>query len=219
MASRCFVIWGAAGHALVLNDLISQNGDKLIAFFDNNKEIKTPIEDVPLLGDFHDFKNWIERERNISNIEFLVAIGGARGKDRYDIQNDLLKYGLASTILIHPKAYIANNVELGDGTQVLAQACVAPSVTVGKACIINHRASIDHECVLFNGVHIAPGATLCGCVEIGEFSFIGAGAVILPRVKIGKNSIIGAGSVVIKDVPDFCTVVGNPARIIKRRSL
>ena len=88
MASRRFVIWGAAGHALVLNDLISQNGDKLIAFFDNNKEVKTPIEDVPLLGDFHDLKNWIDRERNISNVEFLVAIGGTRGKDRYDIHND-----------------------------------------------------------------------------------------------------------------------------------
>lgn len=216
MANRLFVIWGAAGHALVLNDLINLNGDKLVALFDNNKEIKTPIENVPLLGDFHDFKNWAAKEENISNFEFLVAIGGARGKDRYDIQNYLLKYKLNSTILIHPKAYVANNVEFGDGTQVLAQACIAPNVRLGKACIVNHGASVDHECVLFDGVHIAPGATLCGCVEVGKFSFVGAGAVILPRVKIGSNSIIGAGAVVTKNVPDFCTAVGNPARIIKR---
>ena len=35
-------------------------------------------------------------------------------------------------------------------------------------------------------------------------------------IKIGNNVVIGAGSVVTKSVPDNCTVVGNPARIIRR---
>lgn len=215
MAKRWFVVWGAAGHALVLNDLINQNGDEILAFFDNNKKIESPIENIPLLGDFDDFKNWAEMMKNISKIHLLVAIGGSKGKDRFEIQNSLLNYGLAPIIAIHPKSYVANNVEIGEGTQILALTCIAPGVRIGKACIINHKASIDHESILFDGVHVAPNATLCGCVEVGEFSFIGAGAVILPRIKIGKNSIIGAGAVVTKNVPDFCTVVGNPARIIK----
>lgn len=49
---------------------------------------------------------------------------------------------------------------------------------------------------------------------IEQGAFIGAKAMILGPVVVGKNSKIGAGSVVLRDVPDGCTAVGNPARII-----
>mgnify|MGYP003438996805 CR=1 FL=1 len=88
----------------------------------------------------------------------------------------------------------------------------AADARVGQACIVNHRASIDHECIVGDGVHLAPGATLCGCVTLHDNVMIGAGAVILPRLSIGENSIIGAGAVVTRDVPPNVVVVGNPAR-------
>lgn len=43
-----------------------------------------------------------------------------------------------------------------------------------------------------------------------------AGAIVIGKIVIGENSIIGAGAVITKDVPPNCTVVGNPARIIKK---
>ncbi len=86
---------------------------------------------------------------------------------------------------------------------------------IGKHCIINTAASIDHECVLEDFVHISPNATLSGGVYVGEGTHIGSGAVIVPNIKIGKWATIGAGAVIIRDVPDYATVVGNPGRIIK----
>ena len=53
-------------------------------------------------------------------------------------------------------------------------------------------------------------------VTIKEGAIISVGCIIIAGVTIGKNSIVGAGSVVSQDVPDFCVVVGNPARIIKK---
>jgi acetyltransferase-like isoleucine patch superfamily enzyme len=53
-------------------------------------------------------------------------------------------------------------------------------------------------------------------VVIGQGAFIGFGAIILPNVTIGRNAVVGAGSVVTRDVPDYCVVAGNPARIVKR---
>ena len=53
-------------------------------------------------------------------------------------------------------------------------------------------------------------------VTIKEGAIISVGCIIIAGVTIGKNSIIGAGSVVSQDVPDFCVVVGNPARVIKK---
>ena len=82
--------------------------------------------------------------------------------------------------------------------------------------LVNHGAVVDHECVIGDGVHIAPGATLCGCITVERNVMIGAGSVVLPRVVIGASSVIGAGAVVTKDVPAGTTVVGNPARIIRQ---
>jgi serine acetyltransferase len=89
---------------------------------------------------------------------------------------------------------------------------ICARVTVGRFSIINTGASIDHECVLGKGVHVAPNAVLCGCVEVGDYSFIGANATILPRIKIGANVVIGAGAVVIKDVKNNIVIAGNPGR-------
>ena len=45
---------------------------------------------------------------------------------------------------------------------------------------------------------------------------MGAGAKVLGNIEIGNYSTIGAGSVVIENVPEHCTVVGIPGRIVKQ---
>lgn len=50
---------------------------------------------------------------------------------------------------------------------------------------------------------------------IGNNVSLGANVTIIGGVHIGNNVTIGAGSVVVKDIPDNCVAVGNPARVIK----
>jgi len=52
-------------------------------------------------------------------------------------------------------------------------------------------------------------------ISIGEDCWIGNGALIMAN--IGKQCVVGAGSVVVSDVPDFSIVVGNPAKLVKKR--
>ena len=59
------------------------------------------------------------------------------------------------------------------------------------------------------------GVTDKGSPIIGDNVFVGANSCIIGKIKIGNNVVIGAGSVVVKDVPNNCTVAGNPAKIIK----
>jgi len=69
--------------------------------------------------------------------------------------------------------------------------------------------------VLGNGVHVAPGCTVAGCVTIGDRSMIAAGATVLPYLKIGSDTVIGAGAVVTRDIAAGKVAYGNPAKVIR----
>ena len=210
-----YLLWGSAGHALVLADLLSLKGESVIALFDNNPDASSVIDGVPLYHGAQALKKWVESQDALRGGQAAVAIGGSRGQERQSISDLLRDTGFTLPSLIHPTSYVAPSAQISDGCHLLANSMIGSGVRMMRDCIINSSANIDHECMLSRGVHIAPGATLCGCVSVGENTMIGAGACILPRVRIGAHCIVGAGSVVLKDVPDFSVVAGNPARTIK----
>lgn len=206
-----FVIWGSAGHAKVINELLLDRGASVIALFDNF-DVPPALPQVPLYVGEAAFREWCANQPQLAQLSAVVAIGGGRGVDRVKILSMMEAMGLAIPALIHPRAYVSPSAMLDLGSQVLAGAVVAADARLGRGGIVNHNANVDHECQLGDGVHIAPNATLCGCISVGDFSFIGAGAVVLPRIRIGKGAVVGAGAVVTKDVPDNATVLGCPAR-------
>lgn len=105
-------------------------------------------------------------------------------------------------IEIHPGATIGNRVFIDHGMGV----------------VIGETAEIGDDVTLYHGVTLG-GTSLAKTKRhptIESHVVIGAGANILGPVRIGHHTRIGAGSVVISDVPDHCTVVGIPGRIVHR---
>lgn len=206
------VIWGARGHALVLLDFLTEAGYRVIAFFDNDASAVSPVEGVPIHHGERGFVRWLESSRGSRSAACAVAIGGDQGRARLKIQVTMAKAGLTPATLVHPSAVVAKSVALGAGSQVLAGSVIGPRSRIGVASIVNTAASVDHECTIGDGVHIAPGAVLAGCVRVEARAFVGAGAVVLPRIVIGADAVVGAGAVVTKMVSAGAVVVGNPAR-------
>ena len=207
---RPIVFWGATGQCLVLEELVTCLGYSLVALVDRNPALVSPYPQVPLFADENAFRVW--RDQQSGPLYGLVAVGGTHGGVRLELQARLMELGLEIPVAIHPRAQVSPSAQVGFGGQILAGANVAARARLGRAVIINHLANVDHECELGDGVHLAPGATLCGCVQVEDHAFIGAGAVVLPRRRIGRGAVIGAGAVVTRDVPPGTTVRGNPAR-------
>lgn len=213
---RQAVLWGAAGHAKVLRECLAHAGVRVVALFDNDPAVASPLPGVPVFHGPDGFDTWRKRAGR-GPVGFLVAIGGERGRDRVDLHHWLRAQGLTPLVARHPTAFVAADAVLAPGCQVLAQACVAVEARLGDACIVNTAASVDHECVLEEGVHVAPGARLAGRVWVGPCATIGAGAVVLPRLQVGHGAVVGAGAVVTRDVDPYTVVAGNPARPVGRR--
>ena len=88
---------------------------------------------------------------------------------------------------------------------------IHPDVHIGRGCIINTGASIDHDCNLGNFIHVSVGAHVAGTCSIGNGTWIGAGATISNNINICADCMIGAGAVVIKNIKNIGIYIGVPA--------
>ena len=195
------IIYGASGHGLVVRDILVRNGYTDIQFVDD--------ADKP---------DWSFGEVSKPDaVKWHYQLPCVFGIGNNEIRKKLSAVVNATFVkAIHPASTVSIELnQIGVGSVVMASAVINCGSKVGRHVIINTAASVDHECVIEDFVHISPNATLCGNVSVGEGAHIGAGATIIQGIHIGKWATIGAGAVVIRDVPDFAMVVGNPAKVIR----
>ena len=118
----------------------------------------------------------------------VIAVGDNAIRKRLAEEHEDLQF----IALVHPRAYVAGPNRIGDGTVVMAGAVIQAGAVIGKHCIINTGATVDHDCVIGDYVHIAPGAHLCGHVEVGEGALVGVGVGIAPMCKIPAWTLVKA---------------------------
>ncbi|BAY08401.1 acetyltransferase [Calothrix sp. NIES-2098] len=211
--AKKLLIWGASGHALVVIDIINLLGEyEIVGFLDNvNLERHgTNFCGSLIIGGQEQLDFY--REKGVEHIIF----GFGNCQARLKLSKLVRSKGFSLATAIHPKATLASDVSVAPGTVVAAGAVINSEAKIGENVIINTCASVDHECVLEDGVHICPGVHLGGQVTVGRATWVGIGTTVIDKARIGAGSLIGAGAVVVNDIPDGVVAYGVPAKVIRR---
>ncbi len=89
----------------------------------------------------------------------------------------------------------------------------------GMGVVIGETAEIGDDCTLYHGVTLGGTSWKQGKRHptLGDNVVVGAGAKVLGPIRLGEGCRVGSNAVVVKDVPDFCTVVGIPGKIVNNR--
>jgi sugar O-acyltransferase (sialic acid O-acetyltransferase NeuD family) len=202
------VLIGYSGHAFVAADIFLSRGLSMAGYCDNEEKNYNPFS-LKYIGKDQDTAVL----KLLKEYDYFIAIGDNT------IRRKIFEHLSASLGMpvnaIHTSSVISSSSIIGNGVFIAANSTINPLVKIGNGVICNTSCSIDHECVIENFAHIAPGAVLCGNVRIGEGSFIGANSVIRQGINIGKNVMIGAGAVIVKDVADNSIIIGNPQKNLK----
>lgn len=198
------LIIGASGHGKVCADIaLKMNKWQSVYFLDDDKCIKSSMG-LEVIGTSDDvFKH-------IDEYEIFVGIGNNATRQR--IHEMLETVGASIPVLIHSNAVIGNQVEIGNGTAVMAGVVVNCCTKIGKGCIINTGSTIDHDNCIEDFVHVSPGSHLAGTVKVGTGTWLGIGSVVSNNITITNGCKVGAGSVVVKDIIEPGVYVGTPAK-------
>jgi len=205
--------FGAGGHAKVVIDILrSMQGYQIVGLLEMQEALwRTSVLGVEVLGD--DSLMAELKERGIEQAFIGVGTVGD-AEPRRQLYEKVSGFGFQIVPAVHAAAIISVSAQIGAGPTIMAGAIVNADAVIGDNVIVNTGAIVEHDCVIGDHTHIATGARLAGGVQVGAGSHIGIGAVVRQEIKIGEGAIVGAGAVVVKDVPNFKTVIGVPARIL-----
>ena len=141
---------------------------------------------------------------------FVVALGEPDYKQKY--AEMIAANGGRFVTVVHPTAYIGNNVKLGRGCIICPNSTITNDTVLGDHVIVNVNASINHDNRIGDYSTICPGCHLAGRVQIGRQVFIGIGASLIPDVVLGDGVYVAAGAVVTKSF-ERGRIMGVPAEI------
>ncbi len=160
------LILGAGGYGRTAAETAQELGIfGRIAFLDDNAEEKE------ILGKCASYETYKK--------DFLFAYP-AFGANAVRAQwiKKLRQAGFIVPVLVHPRAYVSPSAKLGCGVVVLAQAAVGTNTVLEPGVIVNLGAIADHDCVLGECVHLAPGAVVKAGNRIPAQQKIESGTVI-----------------------------------------
>lgn len=119
--------------------------------------------------------------------------------------------------VIHPKASVGRDVQIGINCLIMAGVVLTSNAQVKDHVCILPNSVVHHDAVVGDYTLIGSNVVIAGGTTIGKNCYIGSGTNIINGISIGDASLIGLGSNVLNNVKGNAKMVGNPARDLNAR--
>ncbi len=136
----------------------------------------------------------------------------------------VLLYRVSHKLYENKKFFAARLVS--QGARFLTGIEIHPGAKIGRGLFIDHGSGvvigetteIGDNCTLYQGVTLGGTGKHVGKRHptLGNNVMVGSGAKVLGPFRIGDNTKIAANAVVLNEIPDNCTAVGIPARVVRK---
>jgi sugar O-acyltransferase (sialic acid O-acetyltransferase NeuD family) len=216
MSADTLFIFGLGGHAKVIlsEALLSDNYGNIIFISEKN------FTDDHISFDNISYKviNSLDVLKDLYNDSSTGIVGIGEIKTRVKIVREVKRIipSFRWAKIISSNATISNDVEINEGTIVVAGSIINTGTVIGKHSIINTRATIDHDNTIKDFVNISPTVVTGGTVMINDECDIGIGTIIKNNITINKNVVIGGNSFVNKNCESNFLYFGSPIKKVKK---
>ena len=181
---------------------------KLLGFADDNEGLWGKfINGYEVLGGI----DWLNGIGDEVYVVCTVSYPDIKKKIIERINNPRIKYAR----LIHPTAVISEHVDFGQDVIIQAFCIITTNVTIGDHVQLNPQCGIGHDSKIGDYTSLYWNVNISGSIKVGKGCTLGSKTTVIQGKSIGDWTIIGSGSNIIRDIPAYCTAVGNPARPIK----
>jgi len=215
MNRKQIAVYGASGFGREVAWLINACGvyDVVCFIDDDMAKHESRLNDIPVMG--------LEQARKTFPGANVVSAVGVL-ETREIITKRAASTGFDFETIIHPNVERSKWIEIGIGTVICAGNILTTNIALGKHVQINLDCTVGHDVIIGDYSTLAPGVHVSGWVHFGKRVYVGTGAVIIngtqgKPIVIGNDAVIGAGACVTQSVSDGFTVVGVPARPIKKK--
>ncbi len=210
---QAVIIYGAGGFAREVAWLAEEAGYEVLCFVDDDlKNQGKTLNGIPIAS-------LEEAAKKAQIAKMVIAVGNPQVREHLAQKAEAM--GLFFGTIIHPNVRMSKWVEIGEGTIITAGNILTTNIRIGKHVHINLDCTVGHDALLDDFTTLAPGVHVSGWVYLGKRVYIGTGAVIIngtsqQPLTIGNDVVVGAGAVVTKPVPAGLTVVGVPAKPLRK---
>jgi len=169
----------------------------------------TTIYGQRVLGDVR----WL-LDYGLHRVRCVVSVGNPR--DRARIVDILDKAGAEYANVVHPTAILWGSLQACAGIVVQPRVLVSADTVIGRHVHLGGSTIVAHESQIREFATVGPLADINGRCVVEEGAYIGAQATLRQGVTVGSWATVGMCACVLEDVPPGATVVGVPAKIIRR---
>ena len=205
-------IFGGPGSGAVVAQSVAalaarQDGIKVIGFLNDVLPVGELVSGLPVIGPFAGWRTLAQDVRFIAPLHKPKAM-----QERAELIEALGIPAHRWITIVDPMSAVAPDAFIGPGCHVGPFVSVGPGAQLGAHVVLRAGAYVGHDCEIGDFVFVGANAVICGYGTAQHGAYIAPSATIGDRLRVGRFALVGLGSVVTRDVAEFDTVHGVPAR-------